>query len=83
MVVGDGRRGGGEGGDHTAGVPFSENFIRIASRGGERGEGWKEGPAEITIFRTKREQRSRNPQASVTAQWEFVGEQRQWAGSSV
>lgn len=37
MVVGSQGRGEREGGDHTAGVRFSEDFIRIVSRGGEGG----------------------------------------------
>lgn len=69
-----GKRREGKGGTTQWEFRFSENFIRIVNRGGERGEGWKESPAEIATFRTKGEQSSPNPQASVTALWEFVGE---------
>lgn len=82
-MEGERRKEKGGGGDSTAGVPVLEDreFHQNSNEERERGGGWKKGPAEIITFRTKREQRSWDPQASVTALGESAGEQRQRAGN--
>lgn len=63
---------GGKRGNHAAGVPILRDGASLSSglrAGVGRGEGWKAGPAEIVTFRTKREQRSWDAQASLTAVW--------------